>query len=90
MCRFADTTLSNVLSAITQCVTCSERDVAEKEERLHKIWTNPNNSNAVLPCLSVRTGFDLFLQAQAYPPGSEIIMSAVNIRVRYFILLLLL
>ena len=29
---------------------------------------------------AVRAGFDLFLKAQAFPPGSEIIMSALTIR----------
>jgi perosamine synthetase len=32
-----------------------------------------------LPCLSVRTGLDLFLRVMNYPPGTEVIMSAVNI-----------
>ena len=32
-----------------------------------------------LGCLSVRTGFDLMLQALALPPGSEVLVSAVEI-----------
>jgi perosamine synthetase len=31
-------------------------------------------------CLSVRSGFDLFLTVMDYPPGSEILVSAVTIR----------
>ena len=42
-------------------------------------FTTADNSNNVLPCLSVRTGFDLFLTVKGYPPGSEVIMSAINI-----------
>lgn len=42
-------------------------------------WMSTKNPNPVLPCLSVRTGLDLFLRAMKYPPGTEIIMSAVNI-----------
>jgi FAD/FMN-containing dehydrogenase len=34
----------------------------------------------VLVAFAVRAGFDLFLKAQAFPPGSEIIMSALTIR----------
>lgn len=33
-----------------------------------------------LVCLSVRSGLDLFLTAMKYPPGSEILVSAVTIR----------
>lgn len=42
-------------------------------------WISKSNPNHVLPCLSVRTGFDLFLRVMNYPPGTEIILSAVNI-----------
>lgn len=34
----------------------------------------------VLPTFAVRAGFDLFLKAQAWPAGSEILMSALTIR----------
>ena len=34
----------------------------------------------VLVTYAVRAGFDLFLKAQAWPPGSEIVMSALTIR----------
>lgn len=34
----------------------------------------------ILPTFAVRSGFDLFLQALALPPGSEIVMSALTIR----------
>ena len=42
-------------------------------------WRSEHNPNHVLPCLSVRSGFDLFLRVMNYPPGTEIVMSAVNI-----------
>src|SRR5690349_5623078 len=32
-----------------------------------------------LPCLSVRSGWDLLLQALALPPGSEVLMSAITV-----------
>ena len=33
----------------------------------------------VLPCLSVRSGFDLYLAAVDWPPGSEVLLSAITI-----------
>lgn len=36
-------------------------------------------ARGALCCLSVRTGFDLYLQALALPPGSEVLMSALTI-----------
>ncbi len=46
---------------------------------LQKMWTSLQNPNPVLPCLSVRTGLDLYLRVHNFPPGSEMIMSAINI-----------
>ena len=46
---------------------------------LQKLWTSKVNPNPVLPCLSVRTGLDLYLRVMQFPPGSEVIMSAINI-----------
>lgn len=43
------------------------------------IFTTSQNPNYVLPCLSGRTAFDLYLRAREFQPGSEIIMSAINI-----------
>ncbi|XP_002739173.1 uncharacterized protein LOC100367139 [Saccoglossus kowalevskii] len=48
-------------------------------QMIHKQWTRPENPNYVLPCLCVRSGFDLYLRVMKYPPGSEIIMSAISI-----------
>lgn len=64
--------------ALLQCVRCShEREVLI--QKLQKLWTTPTNTNHVLPLLSVRSGFDLYLRIMKFPPGSEVIMSAVNI-----------
>jgi perosamine synthetase len=43
---------------------------------LEQLWAGPQHTFA---CLSVRTGFDLLLQALAWPPGSEIVMTALTI-----------
>lgn len=48
---------------------------------LIQFWSEKNHytNHNYLPVLCVRTGFDLFLRANQFPPQSEIIMSAVNI-----------
>ncbi|MGH7424876.1 MAG: DegT/DnrJ/EryC1/StrS family aminotransferase, partial [Candidatus Methylomirabilales bacterium] len=53
-----------------------ERDEAGIAERIEKAWSGEGDA---LVCLSVRSGFDLLLQALALPPGSEILVSAVTI-----------
>lgn len=46
---------------------------------IQQMWITNQNRNPVLPCLSVRTALDLYLQIMNFPKGSEVIMSAVNI-----------
>ena len=58
---------------------CSFHNRAQLIESVRLKWTSERNPNHVLPCLSVRTGFDLFLRVMNYAPGTEVIMSAVNI-----------
>ena len=55
----------------------SPEDGAPVQRRVEARWTPQHNS---LACLSVRSGFDLVLQALALPAGSEIIVSALTIR----------
>ncbi|KAI8502393.1 hypothetical protein Bbelb_199810 [Branchiostoma belcheri] len=76
--RLSDASWRDILSGIRDC-TISSPDRQLNTRRLQKIWTTTQNPNHVLPCLSVRTGLDLFLAVQKFPPGSEIIMSAINI-----------
>jgi dTDP-4-amino-4,6-dideoxygalactose transaminase len=52
-------------------------NAAALEWRLEDFWSPGGDA---LACLSVRTGFDLLLQALALPSGSEILVSAVTIR----------
>ncbi|XP_035829192.1 uncharacterized protein LOC101852445 [Aplysia californica] len=75
-----DASLGDFKYAADQCMrshTMGQR--AELVQTLTKIWMSEANANSVLPSLSVRSGFDLFLQAKRFPRGSEVIMSAVNI-----------
>ena len=46
------------------------------QSQLEQQWAGGDQS---LACLSVRTGWDLFLSAINWPPGSEVLMSAVTI-----------
>ncbi|GAB1602725.1 hypothetical protein Ahia01_000552500 [Argonauta hians] len=79
-CIYIDVDWKSVLAALKNCLTLYH-SITRKQaiERIQKIWTKPQNQNFVLPCLSVRSGLDLYLQAKNFPRGSEIIVSAVNI-----------
>lgn len=46
------------------------------QARIEARWSSPRDT---LACLSVRSGFDLLLQAAAWPQGSEVLVSAVTI-----------
>jgi len=47
------------------------------QQQLETFWSDGRND--VLACLSVRSGFDLLLQALDLPHGSEVLFSALNI-----------
>jgi len=52
-------------------------DPERSREHVERLWSQAGDA---LACLSVRSGFDLLLQALAFPRGSEILVSAVTIR----------
>jgi FAD/FMN-containing dehydrogenase len=52
-------------------------DLAKTEAALCRAFTP---DQPVLPTFGVRAGFDLFVKAQAWPEGSEVLMSALTIR----------
>lgn len=58
-----------------KCAWPGERSVLER--RLESFW---RDDDQVLACFSVRSGFDLFLQALALPPNSEIMFTALNVK----------
>ncbi|KAL8588915.1 hypothetical protein ACOMHN_012953 [Nucella lapillus] len=78
MCLFMDAGLKDLKDAAMRCMH-TNHDRKHLIQDLQNLWTTPASPNPVLPMLSVRTGFDLFLRAMRFPPGSEIIMSAMNI-----------
>lgn len=51
-------------------------DRAKRQSRIEAGWSQQGDA---LACLSVRTGFDLFLRALDLPRGSEVLVSAVTI-----------
>lgn len=79
-CLYLDLDWRDLLFAIKECLALFHSISHDQViENIKKIWTTPQNPNHVLPCLSVRTGLDLYLQAKNFPQGSEIIISAVTI-----------
>lgn len=66
---------SDLGSALRDCLVRWNRP--EKIEDICELWSPADD---VFVCLSVRTGFDLWLQAADLPPGSEVLVSAITIR----------
>src|SRR4051794_25910830 len=66
---------SDLGCALRDCVTRWDRNALAKE--VVDVWTRGNSAFA---CLSVRSGFDLWLAALALPAGSEVLVSAITIR----------
>src|SRR5436853_2294655 len=62
-------------SALRDCLTCWDR--ATLADDLEDFWSAHDDAFA---CLSVRTGFDLWLSALGLPRGSEVLVSAITIR----------
>jgi perosamine synthetase len=54
----------------------SSEPLASLENRTAAAW---DEACEPLLCLSVRSGLDLFLQAAAWPPGSEVLVSAITV-----------
>lgn len=65
----------DIAAAIVGCLFPGES--AESEAQICRTFAP---DRPVLVTFAVRTGFDLFLKAQAWPAGSEILMSALTIR----------
>lgn len=66
---------TDLLAGITSCFRSGDPHAVRR--RIEREWS-PRNDAVI--CLSVRSGFDLLLQALALPRGSEILLSAVTIR----------
>lgn len=66
---------SDLFFGIAACFTPQDQEKAVRH--IETLWSRDSSA---LVCLSVRTGFDLLLTALDYPPGSEILVSAITIR----------
>jgi perosamine synthetase len=69
-----DIRLSELLHGLQFCL--HPRTRTELERRLAENWSPPG---AAIGCLSARSGLDLLLAAVNWPPGSEVLLSAVTI-----------
>lgn len=70
-----DITWADMLSGMGYCLRSHDRRTVE--QRLERLWSE---NGFILPCLSVRSGFDALLQALKFEPGTEILVSAITIR----------
>uniref|UniRef100_T1IP93 DegT/DnrJ/EryC1/StrS aminotransferase family protein n=1 Tax=Strigamia maritima TaxID=126957 RepID=T1IP93_STRMM len=76
---YIDCNASDIVLATRRCFTrYNDSDRREIITELSSLFQSPHHTN-VLPCFSVRTGLDLFLECKKFPPDSEIILSAINI-----------
>jgi dTDP-4-amino-4,6-dideoxygalactose transaminase len=63
------------------CFSFGHREAMQR--RLEELWC-PNSGG--FACLSLRSGFDLVLQALELPRGSEVLVSALNVRSMFDVL----
>nr|XP_054773999.1 uncharacterized protein LOC129282089 [Lytechinus pictus] len=88
-CLFIDTTIRHAISLITwYCRVRLRRHNMDTENRkllneIHalcqtKAAQRPQDQHPTLISASVNTSLDLFFRVQKYPPGSEVIVTAIN------------
>ena len=69
-----DIAWADILHGVLFCVWSEAPETIRK--RIESEWCP---GDASLACLSVRSGFDALLHALDFPPGSEMLVSAVTI-----------
>jgi perosamine synthetase len=72
--KLLDINCLDLAYALANCVVPRSR--AALAARLERLWIRGEES---ITCLSVRSGFDLWLSALALPRGSEVLVSAITI-----------
>ncbi len=65
---------SDLGAALAHCLLPDNR--AARTTELERLWSSDDDAVA---CLSVRSGFDLWLSAVNLPAGSEVLVSAITI-----------
>ena len=73
-CKGIDLGWSDWAFALRDCL--SPPRVQEVSTRVERLWSSESDS---LACLTVRTAFDLYLRAQHWEAGSEIVFSALTV-----------
>lgn len=68
---------SDLLWGLGSCLDPRRRDRDALQREIESLWSPKGDA---LAAFSVRSGFDLLLQALALPEGSEILFSALNIK----------
>ena len=76
--RYARKRLDLTISDIARAVTCCLRPLP-RDQATDAIAASWRPAATALCCLSVRSGFDLYLAAVKWPPGSEVLLSAITI-----------
>jgi perosamine synthetase len=66
---------SDVAFGVRKCLLPPDRQQVERE--IERFWSPDGDA---IVCFSVRSSFDLVLQALELPPGSEILFSALNVK----------
>lgn len=79
-CKGFDFTWGDWLFALAGCLAPPKRNL---DARLEREWrqsaATPGPAAGALACLTVRSAFDLFLRAQRWAPGGEIVFSALTV-----------
>ena len=76
--RYARKRLDLTFSDIARALGCCLRPLP-REQAAAAIAATWRPAATALPCLSVRSGFDLYLASVDWPAGSEVLLSAITI-----------
>lgn len=79
-CKGFDFTWGDWLFALAGCLSPPKQNLdAHLEHAWHRTGTTQGPAAGALACLTARSAFDLFLRVQRWPPGDEVIFSALTV-----------
>ena len=73
-CKGIDLDWSDWAFALRECLSPSP--IQDAATRVQRLWSSESDT---LACLTVRSAFDLYLRAQRWEPGSEVVFSALTV-----------